>query len=85
MIGSTPQAEMFMLWVYPNTKAGLMTLEKQGRKEEMNPKLLQVVDKYVDVFEIPKELPPKRALDHRIPLIAGTSPVNIRPYRHLPV
>nr|GEV66531.1 hypothetical protein [Tanacetum cinerariifolium] len=34
----------------------------------MNPLCQQVVDKYVDVFEIPTELPPKRDHDHRIPL-----------------
>nr|GEV14308.1 retrovirus-related Pol polyprotein from transposon 297 family [Tanacetum cinerariifolium] len=35
-----------------------------------------------DVFEGPYELPPKRNHDHRIPLILGTPPVNIGPYRH---
>ncbi|GJX24364.1 reverse transcriptase [Tanacetum coccineum] len=33
---------------------------------------------------IPKELPPKRSYNHRIPLIEGTQPVNIRPHRHPP-
>ncbi|GJW79605.1 hypothetical protein Tco_0143580 [Tanacetum coccineum] len=47
--------------------------------------LQKVVDQYSDVFAIPKELPPHRSYDHRIPLIEGTHPVNIRPYRHPPI
>ncbi|GKE27719.1 reverse transcriptase, partial [Tanacetum coccineum] len=37
-----------------------------------------------DVFGIPVELPPQRSHDHRIPLVEGALPVNIRPYRHPP-
>nr|GEU50076.1 retrotransposon-related protein [Tanacetum cinerariifolium] len=35
-----------------------------------------------DVFEVLKKLPPMRSHDHKIPLVPGTQPVNIRPYRH---
>ncbi|GKD74078.1 putative mitochondrial protein, partial [Tanacetum coccineum] len=44
----------------------------------------EVVDEYEDVFEVLKQLPSHRSHDHRIPLIEGTQPVNIRPYRHPP-
>ncbi|GJX16794.1 hypothetical protein Tco_0217626 [Tanacetum coccineum] len=37
---------------------------------------------YDDVFAIPKELPPIRSHNHRIPLKEGSPIVNIRPYRH---
>ncbi|GJW61429.1 retrotransposon-related protein [Tanacetum coccineum] len=36
------------------------------------------------VFDVPKDLPPKRTHDHRIPLVPNTSPVNVRPYKHPP-
>lgn len=44
----------------------------------------QVLDEFKDVFGEPTELPPRRACDHRIPLMPGAQPVNMRPYRHKP-
>jgi hypothetical protein len=83
MLEQSDQAEMMMLCVYPNTGVELCSMEQDGSKtieEELQP----VIDYYADVFEIPKELPPQRSHDHRIPLIEGTPPENIRPYRHPP-
>ncbi|GJU62662.1 hypothetical protein Tco_1244497, partial [Tanacetum coccineum] len=37
------------------------------------------------VFEVPNKLPPARSHEHKIPLMPGTQPVNIRPYRHPPM
>ncbi|GJV33331.1 reverse transcriptase [Tanacetum coccineum] len=34
------------------------------------------------VFDVPKELSPKRTHDPRIPLVPNTPPVSIRPYKH---
>lgn len=39
---------------------------------------------YHDVFREPTGLPPKRSCDHKIPLIEGSNPVNLRPYRYTP-
>ncbi|XP_020082221.1 uncharacterized protein LOC109705849 [Ananas comosus] len=49
---------------------------------ELPPELKEVLNQYSDVFEEPKELPPQRSSDHKIPLQPGATPVNIRPYRH---
>lgn len=57
--------------------------------EEDNPSAVpvsiqQVVDDFSAVFGEPVGLPPRRNCDHKIPLIPGAQPVNIRPYRHKP-
>ncbi|XP_019258307.1 PREDICTED: uncharacterized protein LOC109236562 [Nicotiana attenuata] len=43
----------------------------------------ELLFQYHDVFAEPTTLPPSRgAFDHSIPLIPGTKPINIRPYRY---
>ncbi|GJS08199.1 reverse transcriptase [Tanacetum coccineum] len=78
------QAELHSvaLCAFPNSAATCMLLEET--RVEMNPLCQQVVDKYANVCEIPTKLPPKRDHDRRIPLVAGSQPVNIRPYKHPP-
>ncbi|GKB34093.1 hypothetical protein Tco_0879035 [Tanacetum coccineum] len=43
-----------------------------------------VLKDFESVFDVPKELQPKRTHDHRIPLVLNTPPINIRPYKHPP-
>jgi hypothetical protein len=45
---------------------------------ESDPALKCLLDEYIDVFpdELPKALPPKRAMDHRIDLLPGSTPVS---------
>lgn len=45
----------------------------------------QVLSQFQEVFQEPSGLPPKRNCDHKIPLLEGARPVNLRPYRHTPV
>lgn len=66
-----------MLYVYPNA---LFNMNASNNSVEVK----SMLDKYEDVFAMPTALPPKRSHDHKIPLIAGANPVNIRPYRHPP-
>ena len=44
-----------------------------------------VLDTFAAVFEEPKGLPPHRQYDHTIPLLPGSTPVNLRPYRYSPI
>ncbi|GKC98256.1 reverse transcriptase, partial [Tanacetum coccineum] len=81
-----PQGELRMLSVYPNTGLTLMTASL-GKKDDdtINDSLEKFIESFKDVFEVPKQLPPARSHNHRIPLLPGTQPINIRPYRHPPV
>ncbi|KAK8470062.1 hypothetical protein PHAVU_004G050550 [Phaseolus vulgaris] len=45
------------------------------------PAVQHVLTEYEQVFQEPKELPPRRFHDHGIPLIPGAKPVSSRPYR----
>nr|GEU29625.1 hypothetical protein [Tanacetum cinerariifolium] len=80
--------DLRMDFIYNNKKIVLRDMPAFG--EQRNDKVLkheltQIMENFSDVFEDPYELPPKRNHDHRIPLILGTSPVNIGPYRHPPI
>jgi len=44
--------------------------------------ITKVLETYSGIFAEPTELPPERLIDHRIPLLPGSSPVNVRPYRY---
>ncbi|GKC95210.1 reverse transcriptase, partial [Tanacetum coccineum] len=50
----------------------------------VQPELQTVVEEFKDVFVVPKELPPSRPCDHRIPLLKDANSVNVRPYKHPP-
>ncbi|GJU83731.1 reverse transcriptase [Tanacetum coccineum] len=80
------QGELMMLSVYPNIGLTLMTACANKESKDTKENILQkVIDMYADVFKVPKQLLPMRSHDHKIPLVPGTQPVNIRPYRHPPV
>ena len=44
--------------------------------------LQQILDRYACVFAEPVGFPPSRPKDHRIPLLLGSVPPNIKPYRY---
>jgi hypothetical protein len=48
----------------------------------IHPEISQVLDTYLDVFAEPTCLPPTRFQDHAIPLLEGSNPVKVRPYRY---
>ncbi|XP_004296076.1 PREDICTED: uncharacterized protein LOC101299658 [Fragaria vesca subsp. vesca] len=45
-----------------------------------HPKVQQVLESFQDLFTPPTNLPPKRPIDHCIPLQPNTGPINVRPY-----
>uniref|UniRef100_A0A803QDN9 Uncharacterized protein n=1 Tax=Cannabis sativa TaxID=3483 RepID=A0A803QDN9_CANSA len=44
------------------------------------PELIQLLEQYEDVFELPPGLPPQRQRDHTITLKPNTGPISVRPY-----
>ncbi|XP_073356352.1 uncharacterized protein [Aegilops tauschii subsp. strangulata] len=52
--------------------------------DPLPPEVATVLQEYKDVFTEPSTLPPQRLGDHKIPLIPGTQPVSVRPYRYTP-
>ena len=51
--------------------------------EVTSPSITQLLEQYVDLFEEPRALTLNRGVfNHMIPLIPGTTPVLIRPYRY---
>ena len=54
--------------------------EEQPIPEDLKSLLVE----FEDVFALPKELPPQRIFDHKIPLQSSNVNINVRPYRHPP-
>ena len=50
----------------------------------IQPEVPVVLSEFASVFAPVDGLPPQRACDHAIPLVAGAKPVYIRPYRYPP-
>ncbi|CAM8941204.1 unnamed protein product [Rhodiola kirilowii] len=52
-------------------------------KNEQHKYLSELLHEYGVVFDVSTGLPPSRNHDHHIPLLPGSAPVNVRPYRAL--
>ena len=48
----------------------------------MEPELALLLHTYSVVFDTPSSLPPQRSHDHSIPLLSGSQPVKVKPYRY---
>lgn len=59
--------------------------ESQEEETSVVPVVIQeVLQQFKEVFAEPTGLPPSKSCDHRIPLVEGAQPVNLRPYRYNP-
>lgn len=54
------------------------------QKPPVDPAVQSLLDEFAEVFAERSDLPPRRACDHKIPLIPGAQPVSVRPYRYAP-
>lgn len=50
--------------------------------DHLHPEVAALLAQFSDIFAEPKGLPPARFQDHAIPLIEGSNPVKVRPYRY---
>ncbi|KAK1693114.1 hypothetical protein QYE76_009811 [Lolium multiflorum] len=53
-------------------------------KQDLPEEIAQVLKEHESCFGTPKGLPPHRPYDHKINLMQGVQPVNVRPYRYSP-
>jgi hypothetical protein len=56
--------------------------EEAEVSDQARPEIESLLEEFEDIFSEPKTLPPKRAHDHHIPLLPGSAPTNVRPYRY---
>ena len=56
----------------------------EGSSSSSPPKLAALLSEFKDVFDPPQGYPPACHCDHEIPLVAGATPVQVRPYRYPP-
>jgi len=48
----------------------------------MEPELALLLHTYNVVFDTPSSLPPQRSHEHSIPLLSGSQPVKVKPYKY---
>ena len=48
----------------------------------IEPEIALLLHTYQDVFYVPSRLPPTRFHNHSIPLLHGTNPIKVNPYRY---
>jgi hypothetical protein len=51
---------------------------------EVPQSIQDLLSEFKELFIEPQSLPPRRVVDHQIPLIPGAQPINMRPYHYSP-
>jgi hypothetical protein len=70
--------------VQPVHQQGSLHTLETATDEGEHPAIAPVLTAFADLFAPAAGLPPRRQHDHRIPLVPGAQPVNVRPYRYAP-
>lgn len=76
----TNSISSFHLMTFQPTETTLNPISIPPQTTPHNPKILQLINKYPNVFQAKPSFPPTRAYDHRIPLLPNTPPINVKPY-----
>jgi len=85
-ISQLPADKLFKWWKGNDVWAMVMLVpEVQPIHSDVCHQVEQLLDRYQEIFQDPKKLPPERAYDHTIPLLPMAIPVNARPYRYSPL
>jgi hypothetical protein len=56
--------------------------EIKGLSDDVEPEIAMLLKTYKGVFQTPSGLPPPREENHAIPLLPGSKPVKVKPYRY---
>lgn len=64
--------------------AALLSSDDEDSPTLLLPAVSALLEEFQDVFAPPVGYPPAQPCDHDIPLLAGATPVQVRPYRYPP-
>ncbi|TYK26552.1 Retrotransposable element Tf2 [Cucumis melo var. makuwa] len=71
---------------FQNVEMNIDTEEESEKEEEGEESKLRMINnllkRYRSIFEMPKRLPQKRVVDHRILIVDGQKPINVHPYKY---
>lgn len=59
-------------------------IKESVKVAELPQEMQLLVKQFEELFKEPTGLPPSRSMDHKIPLLQGTHPFRLRPYRYTP-
>lgn len=76
----SPMAQFFSISVAHESSTSSFVHEVPS--SELFTRLLKLLSDFQRIFLVPRGLPSSRPFDHCIPLLPGTKPVNVQPYRY---
>lgn len=64
--------------------AAVLSVDASAYLSSLTPPITALLSEFQDVFAPPAGYPPAHPCNHEIPLVAGATPVQVRPYRYPP-